>query len=958
MGSERNQNQEITHLKSHILALESERDRLKARNGNFQILLDRLADQLQTETPNLNKVECDFDGISFVIAYYDIPDQIERTLLSCSPEYQRANTDEIEVILIDNGSKRPLCDNIKEKFPHISKIIRVDGHASPVYGLNKGIEQARFKTVAVMIDGAHMLSPGIFANVRDVSRLFHNPVINVPQYILGTVSQNLAQASNAFERESNDLKALGWPKDGYRLFDYAVFPGENFERNYLSAIESNCLIARKQTFERCGAYDMRFDEPGAGFANLELFSRLIHDPDCSYVLLPGEGSFHQDHSGTTTQKAPEERDDLVHQYKQRYLEITGYDGVLNTRSPFLYGVSRHSTQHVPTISKAFGSAKSRILRQLANIYVARARGALEDDTIPQLAVGGSPDERLARTPLKPLNIIDQAAQRNGVPPKNLSYTHCLKAIHDQLTPKLYFEIGVDTGASLRLSKCESIGVDPGYFISNPIAASCRLFRETSDDFFAQCERCRSLLRSGVNLAFIDGMHLAEYVLKDFINTEKYMAPGGVIMFDDVLPEQMEMLERERRYNAWCGDVYKIIPILQRYRPDLDVKVIEAFVGPYRKGLAIVSNLNPNNTVLEENYAKIEADILNKEYDVSSIVELEKIAKISKLNDIQLTPAAPSKKTRTNLAARRANARPKPSPHNRANQKKPRLSMIVINFNMVRELPRTLLSLSPAMQKDIDASEYEIIIVDNGSSQAIDLTQCAPKNCNLHLITMPPGNPSPCIAINEGLAAAQGELAGVMIDGARIASPGLLRQAIDALNFSKQTIVGTLGFHIGDEVQSEAIKNGYNQNLEDKLLKDIKWEKDGYRLFDISVLAKSSGKGWFSLPSESNALIMHREFWDRLNGYEERFTMPGGGLANLDIWKRACETPGADVVMLLGEGTFHQIHGGASTNAPVSPRVLFDREYQEIRGKAYERPQTTPRFFGQPNPYMLRRITPA
>ena len=39
--------------------------------------------------------------------------------------------------------------------------------------------------------------------------------------------------------------------------------------------------------------------------------------------------------------------------------------------------------------------------------------------------------------------------------------------------------------------------------------------------------------------------------------------NGQIVLDDVLPEQMEMVERTRRFNAWCGDVYKIVPILRK-----------------------------------------------------------------------------------------------------------------------------------------------------------------------------------------------------------------------------------------------------------------------------------------------------------------------------------------------------------------------------------------------------------
>jgi hypothetical protein len=46
------------------------------------------------------------------------------------------------------------------------------------------------------------------------------------------------------------------------------------------------------------------------------------------------------------------------------------------------------------------------------------------------------------------------------------------------------------------------------------------------------------------------------------------------------------------------------------------------------------------------------------------------------------------------------------------------------------------------------------------------------------------------------------------------------------------------------------------------------------------------------------------------------------------------------VVVLGEGTFHQIHGGVMTNAnPQDKRTrreLFEQEYRSIRGEPFER----------------------
>ncbi len=285
-----------------------------------------------------------------------------------------------------------------------------------------------------------------------------------------------------------------------------------------------------------------------------------------------------------------------------------------------------------------------------------------------------------------------------------------------------------------------------------------------------------------------------------------------------------------------------------------------------------------------------------------------------------------------------------------------LSVIVVCYNMARELPRTILSLSPALQRDIAVDDYEIIVVDNGSAAPPTAEAVRSWSPNARLIKASGLSVSPVGAINQALAEARGALVGVFIDGARMASPRLLAGALEAARIHPRPAIGTLAFHLGPDVQMRSVLTGYDQATEDRLLAASGWEQDPYRLFEISVFAGSSGEGWFVAPGETNALFLTREHWRDLGGYDAAFVSPGGGLANLDIWARACGDPQARVIMLLGEATFHQVHGGVATNNRQSPWDRFHAEYVAIRGRPYERPKVEPLFIGRPHKAILPTLS--
>ncbi|PTM99698.1 methyltransferase family protein [Rhodovulum imhoffii] len=187
------------------------------------------------------------------------------------------------------------------------------------------------------------------------------------------------------------------------------------------------------------------------------------------------------------------------------------------------------------------------------------------------------------------------------------YLEFLADMHQSLKPEWYLEVGTRSGVSLALSSARSVAVDPQFAITEEIVGKkpqLHLFQQTSDEFFESGELER--LSVGFDLAFLDGMHLYEFLLRDFMNAERYMASGGHIVLHDCLPWKASMTGRDWRRaigKAWTGDCWKLVPILQRYRQDLKVEIYDAATT----GLVVVSNLAPGNTVLKERYEEIVAE---------------------------------------------------------------------------------------------------------------------------------------------------------------------------------------------------------------------------------------------------------------------------------------------------------------------------------------------------------------
>ncbi|NHC15166.1 class I SAM-dependent methyltransferase [Motilibacter deserti] len=182
----------------------------------------------------------------------------------------------------------------------------------------------------------------------------------------------------------------------------------------------------------------------------------------------------------------------------------------------------------------------------------------------------------------------------------MPYLEFLGRLHEALRPATYLEVGVRAGDSLALSRSKSIGIDPDFAIKCPITCDVALFKTTSDEYFSRPDPLAPFHGAPADLAFIDGMHLFEFALRDFINVERCSSPSSVVVFDDIFPRKVDEAARDRHTRVWTGDVYKIVEVLRQYRPDLTLLLVDT--GP--TGLLLVTGLDPDNTVLTDHYDEI------------------------------------------------------------------------------------------------------------------------------------------------------------------------------------------------------------------------------------------------------------------------------------------------------------------------------------------------------------------
>jgi hypothetical protein len=278
---------------------------------------------------------------------------------------------------------------------------------------------------------------------------------------------------------------------------------------------------------------------------------------------------------------------------------------------------------------------------------------------------------------------------------------------------------------------------------------------------------------------------------------------------------------------------------------------------------------------------------------------------------------------------------------------PSISVVVIVYDMVAQAMNTLYSLSTAYQQDVVAGDYEVIVVENRSERVLDpeAVEALPGQFR-YVIRDEPGK-SPAAAINAGIALARGATIGLMIDGARMLTPGVLSHALMARRMTEGALVAVPGYQLGPVVHHMA----HNRTpADDRALLDmIGWPAQGYRLFEVSSLSMANRMGFLRSFMECNCLFAPADVLRGIGGADERFDLPGGGALNLYIYHRLAHHPQTRLVVLPGEGSFHQIHGGVTTTTEgdyEARSAAFLAQLNALLGEPFKAPIVPTLYLGQ------------
>jgi len=260
----------------------------------------------------------------------------------------------------------------------------------------------------------------------------------------------------------------------------------------------------------------------------------------------------------------------------------------------------------------------------------------------------------------------------------------------------------------------------------------------------------------------------------------------------------------------------------------------------------------------------------------------------------------------------------------------KISVLVIVYKMPRQALNTIYSLSVHHQKNVRESDFEIVVVENESSNNLDEKDVLAIGANIRYFRRQESSASPCGAINFGLEKCAGKSIGLMIDGARMVTPRIIEYALLAQHADADSLIAVPGYNLGPLEHQFHLDIGYTEEVEKKLLEQTHWQQNGYRLFDIANISGANDKGIFHPLLECNCMFSSAKNFERIAGADEAFDLPGGGSINLHMFRQlGMLKQTRHYFVTPGEGSFHQFHGGITTQQASDREAVLESHRKQL-----------------------------
>jgi len=241
---------------------------------------------------------------------------------------------------------------------------------------------------------------------------------------------------------------------------------------------------------------------------------------------------------------------------------------------------------------------------------------------------------------------------------------------------------------------------------------------------------------------------------------------------------------------------------------------------------------------------------------------------------------------------------------------PELSIVVCLRECSRQAQNALFSLSTQFQKNVAASDYEVLVVETASPDELGEAAALSHGENFRYLRRGLAIDWRARSLELGVGESRAPYLGLLLDGAQIVSERAIEHALLARR--------------GDE-RSLLVVPSYR--LDEGALDGVDWRAGAYELFAKASFGPANFNGFLGPLLGASCLFVPAETYRAAGGAPAGLERPGGGPLSLALYTNLSRVPGTRLVVLAGEGAFRQPHpdvAGLSAIETNLHAILADR----------------------------------